>query len=134
MELEKASYPEALKMLAQAGTTSRFSGEGAHSGGNCGRDGEGEPRQRGGVGVQKWFTDQMRNTDAGKAIGRSYFVERGFRDDVLNTFLIGYSPDSLGRPGHGRRKKRVIPPRSWWRPACASSARTGRFGISSKGA
>ena len=44
--------------------------------------------------ASKWFMDQMRNTDAGKAIGRSYFVERGFRDDVLDTFLIGYSPDS----------------------------------------
>ena len=45
------------------------------------------------VAAQKWFTDQMRNTDAGKAIGRSYF-ERGFQDDVLDAFLIGYSPDA----------------------------------------
>ena len=44
--------------------------------------------------ASKWFMDQMRNTDTGKAIGRSYFVERGFRDDVLDTFLIGYSPDA----------------------------------------
>ena len=92
MELEKASYPEALKMLAR-----RYNIEVQEK--------ERTPEEiaaataKEGLGnlvtwASKWFMDQMRNTDAGKAIGRSYFVERGFRDDVLDTFLIGYSPDS----------------------------------------
>ncbi len=91
MELEKASYPEALKMLAR-----RYNIEIQEK--------ERTPEEiaaataKEGLGnlvawASKWFMDQMRNTDAGKAIGRSYFVERGFRDDVLDTFLIGYSPD-----------------------------------------
>ena len=47
----------------------------------------------------------MKTTDTGKAIGRSYFVERGFRDDVLDKFLIGYSPeswDALATAAQGR--------------------------------
>ena len=92
MELEKASYPEALKMLAR-----RYNIEVQEK--------ERTPEEiaaataKEGLGnlvawASKWFMDQMRNTDTGKAIGRSYFVERGFRDDVLDTFLIGYSPDA----------------------------------------
>ena len=92
MELEKASYPEALRMLAR-----RYNIEVQEK--------ERTPEEiaaataKEGLGnlvawASKWFMDQMRTTEAGKAIGRSYFVERGFRDDVLDTFLIGYSPDS----------------------------------------
>ena len=92
MELEKASYPEALRMLAQrynieveekAPTPEELAAATAK-----------ESLSNLVAWASKWFMDQMRNTDAGKAIGRSYFVERGFRDDVLDTFMIGYSPDS----------------------------------------
>ncbi|MEC8113223.1 MAG: DNA primase, partial [Bacteroidota bacterium] len=92
MELEKASYPEALRMLAQrynieveekAPTPEELAAATAK-----------ESLSNLVAWASKWFMDQMRNTDTGKAIGRSYFVERGFRDDVLDTFMIGYSPDS----------------------------------------
>ena len=92
MELEKVSYPEALRMLARrynieieetAPTPEELAAATAkESLGNLV------------AWAQKWFTTQLNETDAGKAIGRSYFVERGFRDDVLDKFLIGYSPDS----------------------------------------
>ena len=92
MELEKVSYPEALRMLARrynieieetAPTPEELAAATAkESLGNLV------------AWAQKWFTTQLNATDAGKAIGRSYFVERGFRDDVLDKFLIGYSPDS----------------------------------------
>lgn len=32
-------------------------------------------------------------TDEGKSIGLSYFKERGFRDDIIKKFELGYSPD-----------------------------------------
>ena len=92
MEQEKVSYPEALRMLAR-----RYNIEI--------QEAERTPEELAAATAkeslsnvvawaQKWFTEQLHNTDAGRAIGRSYFVERGFRDDILNTFLIGYSPDA----------------------------------------
>ena len=81
--------------------------------------------------ASKWFMDQMRNTDTGKAIGRSYFVERGFRDDVLDTFLIGYSPDAWDALATAAQRRATLR-RNWWRLACASNVKTERFGISSR--
>jgi DNA primase len=92
MELEKVNYPEALRMLAR-----RYNIEVEEKAPTPEEIAASTAKESLGNVVawaQKWFTEQMQQTDAGKAIGRSYFVERGFRDDVLDTFLIGYSPDS----------------------------------------
>lgn len=43
--------------------------------------------------ASKYFKDQMHNSQAGKAIGLSYFKERGFREDIVEKFELGYSPD-----------------------------------------
>ena len=43
--------------------------------------------------AQKHFTNNLHNTDEGKAIGLSYFKERGFRPDIIEKFQLGYSPD-----------------------------------------
>lgn len=43
--------------------------------------------------ASKYFKDQMHNSQAGKAIGLSYFKERGFREDIIEKFELGYSPD-----------------------------------------
>lgn len=43
--------------------------------------------------ASKYFKDQMHNSQAGKAIGLSYFKERGFREDTIEKFELGYSPD-----------------------------------------
>ncbi len=40
----------------------------------------------------KWFQEQMHDTTDGRAIGLSYFRERGFRDDIIHKFQLGYSP------------------------------------------
>lgn len=40
-----------------------------------------------------YFEDQLWNSDDGKAIGLSYFKERGFREDIVKKFNLGYSPD-----------------------------------------
>ena len=40
----------------------------------------------------KWFKDQMHNTMDGRAIGLAYFRERGFRDDIIEKFQLGFCP------------------------------------------
>lgn len=44
--------------------------------------------------AQKFFADQLFNTDAGQDIALSYLKERGFRNEILQKFQIGYNPDS----------------------------------------
>ena len=41
--------------------------------------------------AQKHFTNTLLHHIDGKAIGLSYFRERGFRDDIINKFQLGYS-------------------------------------------
>ncbi len=41
----------------------------------------------------KWFQQQLWDTDEGRAVGLSYLRERGVRDDIIHKFQIGYSPD-----------------------------------------
>ena len=41
----------------------------------------------------KWFQKQLWETPEGKAIGLSYFRERGLRDDIIRKFQLGYSPE-----------------------------------------
>ncbi len=41
----------------------------------------------------KFFEDTLHNTEKGKAIGKSYFNERGFAEHIISKFQLGYSPD-----------------------------------------
>jgi len=41
----------------------------------------------------EYFHDLMLHTQQGKAIGLSYFKERGFRDDIIEKFDLGYCKD-----------------------------------------
>ncbi len=41
-----------------------------------------------------YFQQQLHETQEGKSIGLSYFVERGFREDVIKKFQLGYNPDA----------------------------------------
>ena len=47
--------------------------------------------------ANKWFQDQLWNTQEGTAIGLSYFRQRGLRDDIIRKFQLGYSPEK-GNP------------------------------------
>ncbi len=40
-----------------------------------------------------FFKNTLLNTDKGRAIGLAYFRKRGFRDDILDKFYLGYCPD-----------------------------------------
>jgi len=91
MEHEKASYPEALRYLAN-----KYSIEIAEV--------ENTPEEQAfndrreslyivSTWAAKFFQQQMLETDEGKSIGLSYFIERGFREDIIKKFELGYSPD-----------------------------------------
>lgn len=42
----------------------------------------------------KFFEETLRNTDEGQSVGMSYLRERGFSDDIIRKFRIGYAPDA----------------------------------------
>jgi DNA primase len=41
--------------------------------------------------AQKYFTEQMLQTEKGKAIGLKYFKERGYKTETIEKFQLGYS-------------------------------------------
>lgn len=58
--------------------------------------------------AQKYFHDVLMNTDEGKAIGYSYFKERGFTNETIKKFGLGYSPeawDSFSKEALGKGYK-----------------------------
>ncbi len=42
----------------------------------------------------KYFQDVLLNSEEGKAIGYSYFKERGFTNETIKKFSLGYSPET----------------------------------------
>jgi len=44
--------------------------------------------------AKDYFSDTLLNTEEGKAIGLSYFKERGFTNETITKFGLGYSPES----------------------------------------
>ena len=47
--------------------------------------------------ANKWFQEQLWETQEGQVIGLSYFRERGLRDDIIKKYQLGYSPEK-GNP------------------------------------
>ncbi len=47
--------------------------------------------------AQKFFSDYLYNTEEGRDIGLSYLKHRGFNDDIIKKFQIGFNPE--GRDG-----------------------------------
>ena len=44
--------------------------------------------------AQKYFTDALFNSEEGQDIALSYLKERGFREDIINKFQLGYNPET----------------------------------------
>jgi len=92
MEHEKYSYPEALRYLARKYNIEIEEIELSP------QQQEADNRRESLFIVSsyaaKFFTEAMWETDGGKTIGLGYFKERGFRDDIIKKFELGYSPDS----------------------------------------
>ena len=91
MEHEKATYPEALRYLANKYSIEIEEVE------NTPEEQAVNDRRESLYIVSGWaakfFHQQMMETEEGKSIGLSYFKERGFRDDIIKKFELGYSPD-----------------------------------------
>jgi DNA primase len=91
MEHEKYSYPEALKFLAN-----KYNIEVEETVETV-EDLEAQNAKESLYIVSQFaaafFEDQLWNNAEGKAIGLSYFKERGFREDIIKKFNLGYSPD-----------------------------------------
>lgn len=90
MEHEKMSYPEAIRWLAQ-----RYNIEIEEEKPDAKALEERSERESL-LAVTEWaakfFEDQLWNTEDGKAIAYSYFKERGFRDDTIRKFRLGFCP------------------------------------------
>ncbi|HVU95630.1 MAG TPA: DNA primase [Puia sp.] len=91
MEHEKYSYVEALRWLA-----ARYNVEIEE------KELSPEARQQQQVAdslyiintfAQKFFADSLFNTEEGRDIGLSYLKERGFNEEIMRKFQLGYCPD-----------------------------------------
>ena len=91
MQHEKLTYPEALRWLAN-----RYNIEIEEVSQTEEQKAEKSEREQLSVVTDyanKYFQDQMYNSEMGRAIGLSYFEARGFREDTLKKFQLGYCPD-----------------------------------------
>lgn len=98
MEHEKYSYPEALRYLA--GKYGIEVEEQEPSPEEKLLDTERDNLFSLNLFAQKYFSGLLSETEEGKAVGMSYFLERGFREDIIRKFQLGYSPsawDSLSQ-------------------------------------
>lgn len=95
MEHENLTYPEALKYLARKYHIDVVEKE----------ETEDERRQKDDREsmmivsdfAKRYFSNTLWNNDEGVAVGLSYFRERGFRDDIIKKFELGYSPDGKSK-------------------------------------
>lgn len=90
MEHEQISFPEALRWLAKKyGITieeKELTAEEKQS-----RD-ERESMNIVNEWALNWFKKQLRESEEGRSIGMAYFRNRGFRDDIIEKFQLGYCP------------------------------------------
>ena len=90
MEHEKLSYPEALRYLA--GKYNIAIEEKELTAEEIQHKNERESLMAVTAYATTYFEAQLQ-TEEGKAVGHAYFRNRGFRDDILKKFELGYSPE-----------------------------------------
>lgn len=91
MELEKYSYPEAIRYLAD-----KYSipiEEVQRSPAQLAAQDKRESLYVLSGWAGKYFKEQLWTTEVGQSIGLSYFKERGYREEIIKKFDLGYSPD-----------------------------------------
>lgn len=91
MDHEKYSYPEALKYLANKYNIEVE--ETVQSPQNIEAQNARESLYIVSEYAAGYFSNELWTGNEGRAIGLSYFKERGFREDILKKFQLGYSPD-----------------------------------------
>ncbi|MDI6045018.1 DNA primase [Flavobacterium yafengii] len=92
MEHEKFTYPEAIRYLAkkyniEIEETEQTDGEKANTDVR-------ESMYLVSEFAKTYFHDTLLNSEEGKAIGYSYFKERGFTNETIKKFELGYSPEA----------------------------------------
>ena len=92
MEHEHFTYPEAIKYLARKYNIEVE--ETVQSDSDKEAAGERESMYLVSEYARTYFHNTLLKTDAGKAIGLSYFKERGFTDETIKEFQLGYSTDA----------------------------------------
>jgi len=90
MEHEHFSYPEALRYLARKYNIEVEEEEQTPE--QLQELNEKESLYNLNLFAQQYFTKMLMESEEGKAIGLSYFRERGMRDDIVNKFQLGFSP------------------------------------------
>ena len=90
MEHEQITYPEALRWLAKKYNIEVVEKELT----NEEREAQSERESMFIVNewAKDWFHDILKNDPDGIAIGKQYFHSRGIRDDIIEKFQLGYSP------------------------------------------
>lgn len=91
MELEKFTYPEALKWLAKKYGIEVE--ETVDSSENREEENHRESLMIVSAYAAKFFHESLLETEEGQNIGLSYFKERGFTNETIKKFELGYSPD-----------------------------------------
>ncbi len=90
MEHEQLSYPDALRYLAKKYNIEIQERE------LTDEERLAQSERESMFIVNDWacgfFQDQLNNTVDGRAIGLAYFRSRGFRDDIIQKFQLGYCP------------------------------------------
>lgn len=92
MDLEKYSYPEALRYLAQ-----KYHIEVEEEEQSSDQLAVNDHRESLLIitnWAAKFFREHMWDSDEGQSVGLGYFKERGYRDDIIKKFELGYSPDA----------------------------------------
>ena len=92
MEHEHFTYPEAIKYLARKYNIEIE--ETVQSDSDKEAAGERESMYLVSEFARTYYQNTLHKTDPGKAIGLSYFKERGFTDETIQEFQLGFSTDA----------------------------------------
>ena len=90
MEHEQITYPEALRWLAKKYNIEVVEKELTDE--ERAQQNERESMFVVNEWARDWFHDTLKNAPDGIAIGKQYFRSRGIRDDIIEKFQLGYSP------------------------------------------
>ena len=90
MQHQKLTYPEALRWLAQKYNIPIEETEDSEQ--QKEEKSEREQLSRVVEYANTWFQGQLHETEAGQNIGLSYLEQRGFRNDTLTKFQLGFAP------------------------------------------
>lgn len=95
MDHENLTYPEALKYLAKKYGIEVVEKE-------VSAEEKAQQNERESLYIvmqyaQKYFSDLLMNDDLGRSVGLGYFIERGFRQDIIDKFQLGYSSEERRR-------------------------------------